>query len=394
MSLHNHKQKGAVSLFVVIFSALLITIITVGFIRLMIQSQMQATANDLSQSALDSAQAGAEDAKRAIVRYYSEGCPVSGNALCDAVDSGKCSTIQDSGLLGTGLDDSDGVRIKTDNTDNQLNQAYTCVKITLNTPDYVASLNKNTARFIRLQSDKPFTKVVVQWYSQQDFEKAKQASGSVSASIGSDLGSDTGLPAQSSWLALRPALMRLQLLQYTKGKPFTMADLNGRTDNSSLFLIPSQAGLSSTQFDTSQPASTPVLTPVTCDSSFPTGSAGQYACSAEITLPNPVSGDKTNRQAYLQVGAFYQNVTFRICLDTCTNFNDPAHPNFKGVQPVIDSTGRAGDYFRRVQSRVEFMGKGLPEIDAAVDLTGSLCKSFGVSNNVGEYEPGGCNPSL
>ena len=57
------QQTGVVSIFAVIFSALIMSILTVSFIRLMVVDQKQASDNDLSQSAYDAALAGVEDAK-------------------------------------------------------------------------------------------------------------------------------------------------------------------------------------------------------------------------------------------------------------------------------------------------------------------------------------------
>ena len=52
------KESGAASLFAVIFSAMLLTILAAGFVKLMLKDQQQAINNDLSQSAYDAALAG------------------------------------------------------------------------------------------------------------------------------------------------------------------------------------------------------------------------------------------------------------------------------------------------------------------------------------------------
>ena len=46
---------------------MLLTIVTIGFIKLMIMDQRQSSNSDMSQSAYDAALAGAEDAKRWFV---------------------------------------------------------------------------------------------------------------------------------------------------------------------------------------------------------------------------------------------------------------------------------------------------------------------------------------
>ncbi|QWQ32402.1 hypothetical protein KOY48_00720 [Candidatus Minimicrobia naudis] len=60
----NTRQSGAVSLFTVIFGPKMpLTIVTIGFIKLMIMDQRQSSNNDLAQSAYDAALAGVEKCK-------------------------------------------------------------------------------------------------------------------------------------------------------------------------------------------------------------------------------------------------------------------------------------------------------------------------------------------
>jgi len=388
-------ERGAVSLFIVIFSALLISIITVTFVRTMVEDQLQATTSDLSKSALDSAQAGVEDAKRAIVMYRSQ-CQGANVATAECIklaraltDGTHCDTIQQSGIL-SGVNPGDKeVLVKQTEGDKLLDQAYTCVKVQLNTVDYVGSLTPNTSRLVPLKSDQPFNQITIEWYSQKDIQT--DLTGSASGSK-VDLGLDTQLPKLADWPKNRPALMRVQLMQF--GSSFNLSDFddnkNGTSDNASLFLVPSTVGRDTMSFadDIRKSQVSEALEQVRCDQNFSaTSTDSQYACKATIQLPNPIGEtDGNNRHAYLRVSEFYNtNTSFRVTMQNNTDVT-----LFSAVQPAVDSTGRANDYFRRILSRVELEASSIPNIEAAVDITGSLCKTFLVTDQVDDYNPGIC----
>ena len=390
------SDSGAVSLFIVIFSALLMTIITVAFVRIMIQTQQQATTTDLSKSALDSAYAGVEDAKRAIVQYKTQcaGDNATTTAcvhLVDAFSAQQCNTLQAAGI--SGKPDDKEVQIEQSQNDEKLEQAYTCVKVQLNTQDYLGDISSGSSRLIHLKSDSPFTQVTVEWYSQQDLQEGLgSGTSNDKVNLYTDAQIPPPLPKISDWPQSRPALLRLQLLQF--GKTFNLSDFNkndnANRDNASLFLYPSSFGATTASFsdDTRQSSTSDDLKLVNCDPTFSTtGGVGAYACKMTITVPNPVgASDNSNRDAYLRVDELYNTSTnFRV---TMQNGTDPV--TFSAVQPAVDSTGRANDLFRRVSSRIDLEGSSVPNIEAAVDVTGSLCKTFLVTDDAADYNSGIC----
>lgn len=400
-----YRQRGAVSLFVVIFAALLITTITIAFVRVMVQNQQQATTADLSKSALDSAFAGVEDAKRAIVEFkkdcYNSDGEVITSERCDvlatALRSNKCRTIQEA--LFAELSEADEVLIKQSDADEDLQQAYTCVKVRLDTPDYVGNLVSDASHFIPLKAKATdtFNKVVIRWYAQRDLQTAESEGAETTVNFADPPG-DVSLPPLEQWPVNRPPLIRVQLIQF--GDSFNLSSFNdnegGKTNTATHFLMPASIGRKTVAFiedkrqeeDGRRPVVTSsLLSPIDCAEDFSTTSGGQFACEVTMTLPRPIGADDDKRTAYLLINQFYKNDTaFSISMLNQAN----EEVLFDGVQPEIDATGRANDLFRRVKSRVEDNASSTPPLEAAVDITGSLCKNFLVTGRTKDYDPGDC----
>ena len=144
-------KQGAVSIFVVIFTSLLIGLIALAFIRLMILGQKRALNSDLADSAYDSALAGLEDAKRAIIEYERNIC---------ANDATKCRELANNVLNGNncdaiqhilGGDRGKEVPIAKKGGSNALDQAYTCVKIKYFTDSDPSTVQKIINNFTRTE---------------------------------------------------------------------------------------------------------------------------------------------------------------------------------------------------------------------------------------------------
>lgn len=399
----SNTQTGAVSLFVVIFATLLITVVTISFLRLMVSDQNRASNSDLSQSAYDSAQAGVEDAKRALLRYQKI-CTEQGESACKALgDQINAADCNDALRIGGVINSDSGeelIQQTSSSGDASLDQAYTCVTIDLQTDDYLGSLSSNESKLVPLIAVAPdgsttFDRVTIEWFSADDI--GTTGSGSYSVSLTGDA-NPRPLLAQASWPINRPSVLRTQLMQFSNSgfmlDSFDTTTSSGESNTNTLFLYPSSGGSSSVESFTARNLrkTTPTgdTPPATGDSS-PLGIhcrtdlvTGGYACSATLQLPQPVGGGE--RTAFLRVTPFYNATHFRVSLA-----NGSAPLKFNGVQPEVDSTGRANDLFRRVSSRVDLIDTSFAYPDAAVDVTGSFCKDFAVTDT--QYiASGACTP--
>lgn len=369
------EQRGVSAIFIVIFSTILLSLISVSFIGLMLNDASRSTDDEQSQGAYDAALAGIEDGKRALLEC-AQGSGSQQLAACNAIDNQVCSTVIDAGIAGSAGDAE--VVVTSNSGTNDLNLAYTCVIVSKDTPDYIGVLDDHdSSAVIPLLSSSGFNSLDLYWFDSND---------AVVPSVSTP--SDPDLPAfnTANWPADSPPVMRVQLIQYRSGD-LDAADFDTGSFARTLYLYPSQAGVPALSFalDNRRSGSAEPEFVECSNGSYPVSG---YSCHVQISVPSLPSGGPAHRRAYLRLTTLYNGANYKIEL------RDPANNivDFENVQPSIDSTGRANDLFRRVETRVGVVS-GIPYPRATVDINSNFCKTFSVGAVAADYDAGSCDPS-
>jgi hypothetical protein len=375
------RQSGAVSLFAVIFGAMLLTIVTIGFMRLMLMDQRQASDNDLSQSAYDAALAGIEDAKR-VVRAAQTGNMQAAGVLSGPIN---CNMIAASGVAG-GSASGETVIQTGSGAGKKFDQAYTCVKIAMQSQDFIYKAIEDKSQLISLRAVSSFNKIIIEWYRRDD-ESNLNAANAVNTEI-----STTGeLPTKDKWNSNTPPLVRAQVI--SPGSTFNLATLD--TTGVTSFLRPnvlrsdvvSQSGTVVSGKSSDRPRATDGnehnngTNIISCSKTF--RFSGEYSCKAVIDVDEVPAGSES---VFLRLVSIYKGGSIKVSLQK----SDGTTVNFDGVQPIVDSTGRASNLFRRVEARLQ-IGDDFAYPDNAVELKNSLCKDFSISGS-GAAAVGRCKP--
>lgn len=379
---YRQREQGATALIIVMFFTLMMTVLAVGFVQMMVREQKASQDSELSQGAYDGALAGAEDGKRVL-----SAC-ISGDAqACAAIDAHECNTVAAAKFVSDpGPDGSVIKSVATGSNGSEYSQAYTCVKVLRNTKDLEGDLAEGGSTVKRLLAvdGKSYDRVTVQWFTKKNSPDGTVTPGSVLDNF--------AFKPLASWPNNRPPVFRLQLIQHKDGA-LNIADLDTTSGGATLYLYPmnSVGGSSTTEFEFDTRTSggqknTTAASPQTaqCATSF----AGTYACQATVLLPNPNGGNKTNRAAFLRITSLYNEAHFSLSLK---DGNDVVE--FKGVQPSIDSTGRAADVYRRVVERVEMsdpLADAMLYPRATVDTTDSFCKAMVLTDDPADFDNSAC----
>lgn len=384
----NSDERGIASILSVVFFILISSIVTVGFMRMALLEGRQTLEDSLSKAALAAAYSGVNDAKRALLYCAQFGSirPAECANLNDTTCPGfYANTVLRDDKLGLVHDSATGsIQVG----DVSLNERYTCVLVSEDTPTVEGSLIEGSAdrsgTVIPLKGVSTFDRVVISWHSVNPFAPSLNG-----LSYGSDpynanyrhpeaIGS--AFKASADW----PAVLSANLMAQNGDVTFdpSNGNANGLSQRRWLFYPHGTIGV------TNIPVNTDPVSPsrqlVRCSESGykPAQTRGLYVCSMTITNLGDLPGEK-----YLQLTSLNSDTNYAVELR-----QGAASVLFDNVNPKIDSTGAVENVFRRIQVGVSFNGDGYggrdPILPNAIDTGAGLCKNFSVGLLNSEFTEG------
>lgn len=382
-------RSGVASFYIVAISTLVLVIVVTSFAAVII-SEVNRTANDdLAQSAYDSALAGVEDAKLAYYNYVKcsedssrSGCKVSTGGgevnivdIVDKVENRNCSMVKT--ILGRGEDGTTEVKVEEDNGNN-MEQAYTCVIMSPVTDDYEITVSESAAHVAKVKladgvNAKDIKSIIVSW--------------------GVKNGDALVIPQNEK------NLLEVGVVQTAKEfalEDFETTTVDGKTDRGTVFLNATRTNNNKTNDENREnlkkmllksndkTAKNNELENEPYEIYCPEGVSdvqGGYACVTQIDLPDPVPGsdgsvDRNNDTFYVTLGVINIDL-LDVKLEFCTRTDcayakeveidgeteTAYYSNSESIAPLkmqvkVDSTGRANDLYRRVETRLGASGTG------------------------------------
>ena len=388
-------KKGGVSIFIVMVVGVLVSIMSASFLRLMFRDQEQASKLDLSQSAYDSAQAGVEDAKR-VLRIFRAACGPSGtgsfegvthncNAMRSAIQNESCYTLATAGIGNpsgeTIIQTTSGAGGASN--DASLNQAYTCVKLRMNTADFLGRTNDGSPSVINLKGTAAFDRVRIRWHSRENMTNGNN----IALDSLSNPSVRPRIDSRNWRNQNRPAILKAQFYGYVPGVGGSSSimdtpypdDGNGASEmlfyptNSTSALSSNVSNMPTVRRNESSSQATTDYTFTRCSDRMDANS-NAYACETTVNIGRSVDPRDV---LYLRLTPLMNDSNFRVEL-----LNGNTVVDFAGVQPRVDSTGRANTQLRRVESRIGFNDTSFPVPLFSAQTESNeepICKEFSVT---------------
>ncbi|NDC95373.1 hypothetical protein EB077_08715 [bacterium] len=350
-------QNGLAAIIVATIIMIILSLIALGFGRIMRREQRQSLDRSLSTQAFYAAESAVNEAVKLI---QSETNPYTANKTSCGADATFTTGTIDSNLLSS----------------------YTCLLIDQSPPtlEYTqGSISTNSSKTIpvRGKNNETIGRLSVSW---EDPTLSTTTTGLSSTPVFS-CPSPVALPKFTSWNSKTPGMIRLDIIPAD-----TLDRASLQTKTASFYLYPADkncgSAVSSTTYsghigDTNKGQ----LVLVKCDPAVTT----RRDCELSINM----DGSYSNKLYYIRVRSVYRSSDMTVKIfDTAST---PNQLNISGAQVQIDSTGKVNDVLRRIQVRVP-VSKSYAIPDYAIQTTDKICKLLQIVPDPINTVDDGCTP--
>ena len=353
LSKFKKHETGAASLLVVMFMTIILTIVTIGFLRIALNEQRISTDDDLTSRAFFEAESGIEDARRAIQETLS-------------------GTLTDAQLNADNCDVPTPARY-TDvlSSTAEFDIGYSCMLIDY-TPESIRS-DLSSANQTRQYQIIPINEgggttnirnIRLQWHMDAP---APTGDGDVGAGVNLR-GNQTNIPRYGNWSF--PAMMHVSFINYPAGN-FGRADII----DSDMWISPGNGSGSTNPQRIFNGGGSNSINP-SVDGEVLVASCANNNNDFSCTMDFFFNSLPPSRRLEVRITNLYRPTSLEMTM-TAVN-GDPLL--FDEAQAVVDVTGRAGAVYRRVEAVLDLSTPDLlPEF--AIQTASDICKDFAFTDD-------------
>lgn len=361
------NQSGAAAMIVVIFFSIILSILTISFIRISINEQRQTTDFDLSQRAYYAAESGIEEARRAVSEL------LAGSLSQADLRGDQCDLPNDPSYNGTL------------STDPDFDIEYTCMYIQFPPSEYRAELDTaNQTRQIDIRPIDPSTgnpavmrTLIVRWHVNQVTPGGNGLLVGNGGLVDLRATGINDIPTLANWDF--PSMLEVSFISYPDAN-ITRPEIKDVT----MMVNPEDGGAGDTgnrvfiNGANSDPgADDGQVVAANCN---PAAAVGDHVCEMQFDF----TGFAASRYVTMRIKNHYVPTTVEM---TMTDGNNGGgNPLlFDQEQALVDVTGRAGTVYRRVEA---FLDVDQPALlpGFVIQSAKDICKDFSYSDDPADFD--------
>lgn len=345
MATNKKAQYGFVSILTVMTITILLSLLTLAFVKVMNRSQRQTLDTQLSTQANYAAETGINDAIRAILN----------NPSAIPFDDTNCSPTP----TRPGASQAEADANKIIGGGGTAQAEYTCQLISSGVKDVRVDINDQSSRIYPIKTDGTnATELKIEWDAGDSTPVKNNFPDPIAANVDQ-------YPALGSWPNTTPSMLRLAL--YTPC-PNGCSDFNSDTmiaNQKNLFIKPSNGGSGTLDLSASADGAAAYGNCQTISATR------QYQC--QITITNLGVNTSQNNALFLKMTPIYGSTAVRFMANNVSGGGGTQALAMYGAQYRVDVTGKANDVYRRLEVRVPLPTYDNPGIGVE---SLSICKKF------------------